>query len=149
MSFRESRFQIEHYGHGNYIANHVLCDGRIMAQASSVQDADRIIHALRVAEESYLIEDDNKSKTKKDSEAKYSQKEWDNLVAERDRLVDFLNYTMQVKDGRADSLYREVKDLRSRLAQTLREQRNTKRLLNEARTPWYVRIIKKVKDSIS
>lgn len=149
MSFRESRFQIEHYGHGNYIANHVMCDGRIMAQASSVQDADRIIHALRVAEESYLIDDDNKSNTKKDSEAKYSQKEWDDLVAERDRLVDCLNYIVQAKDVRANSLYREVKDLRSCLAHCLREQRNTKRLLNEARTPWYVRIIKKVKDSIS
>ena len=149
MSFRESRFQIEHYGHGNYIANHVLCDGRIMAQASSIQDADRIIHALRVAEESYLSEDDNKSKTKKDSEAKYSQKEWDNLVAERDRLVDFLNYIMQSRDDRYDRLCRDVKNLRSRLAKSLREQRSTKRMLNEARTPWYVCITKKVKDNIS
>lgn len=149
MSFRESRFQIGHYGYGEYVDNHVTCAGRIMAQACSIQDADRIIHALRAVEESYLIENNNMAKTKKDSDAKYSQKEWDNLVAERDRLVDFLNYIMQVKDVRADSLYREVKDLRSRLAQSLREQRNTKRLLDEARTPWYVRIIKKVKGNIS
>ena len=148
MSFRESRFQIGHYGYGEYVDNHITCAGRIMAQACSIQDADRIIHALRVAEESYLIEDDNTSKAKKDSDAKYSQKEWDDLVAERDRLVDFLNYIMQSRDDRYDRLCRDVKNLRSRLAKSLREQRSTKRMLNEARTPWYVRIIKKVKDNI-
>ena len=148
MSFRESRFQIGHYGYGEYVDNHITCAGRIMAQACSIQDADRIIHALRVAEESYLIEDENTAKAKKYSDAKYSQKEWDDLVAERDRLVDFLNYIMQSRDDRYDRLCRDVKNLRSRLAKSLREQRSTKRMLNEARTPWYVRIIKKVKDNI-